>query len=127
VDKVPEGVPSYILPTGSGQWNSGDVYGVMRGIPLRALWCWDATTHAASDNTPSECRGWSGVLSLAFEVPACQGRVTLPCKSLRGVRAPNTLAFGFGSTPVEWPPPTQCAKTCTLCSREAPVRRTDSP
>jgi len=31
------------------------------------------------------------VLSFSFEVGMCQGRVTLPCKSLRGVRAPNNL------------------------------------
>jgi len=29
------------------------------------------------------------VLSFSFKVRACQGRVTLHCKSLRGVRAPN--------------------------------------
>jgi len=53
------------------------------------LWCWDATTQAASDDAPSQCRGWRGVLSFSFEVRVRQGRVTLPCKSLRGVRAPN--------------------------------------
>ena len=53
------------------------------------LWCWDATTQAASDDTPSQRRGWRGVLSFSFEVDVRQGRVTLPCKSLRGVRAPN--------------------------------------
>jgi len=54
------------------------------------LWCWDATTQAASDDAPSQRRGWRGVLSFFFEVYVRQGRVTLPCKSLRGVRAPNT-------------------------------------
>jgi len=54
------------------------------------LWCWDATTQAASDDAPSQRRGWRGVLSFSFEVRVRQGRVTLPCKSLRGVRAPNT-------------------------------------
>jgi len=54
------------------------------------LWCWDATTQAASDDAPSQRRGWRGVLSFSFEVRLRQGRVTLPCKSLRGVRAPNT-------------------------------------
>jgi len=53
------------------------------------LWCWDATTQAASDDAPSQRRGWRGVLSFFFEVYVRQGRVTLPCKSLRGVRAPN--------------------------------------
>jgi len=24
------------------------------------LWCWDATAPAASDDTPSQCRGWRG-------------------------------------------------------------------
>jgi len=54
------------------------------------LWCWDATTQAASDDAPSQRRGWRAVLSFSFEVGMRQGRVTLPCKSLRGVRAPNT-------------------------------------
>jgi len=54
------------------------------------LWCWDATTQAASDDAQSQCRGWSWVLSFSFEVHACRGRVTLPCKSFRGVCAPNT-------------------------------------
>jgi len=54
------------------------------------LWCWDATTQAASDQAPSQRQGSMGVLSFSFEVPVREGRVTLPCKSLRGVRAPNT-------------------------------------
>jgi len=54
------------------------------------FWCWDATTPAASDAGPSQRRGWCAVLSFSFEVRVRQGRVTLPCKSLRGVRAPNT-------------------------------------
>jgi len=54
------------------------------------LWCWDATTQAASDDAPSQRRGWRGMLSFSFEVRMRQGRVTLPCKSLRGVRAPNS-------------------------------------
>ena len=53
-------------------------------------WCWDATTQAASDDALSQRRGWRGVLSFSFEVRVRQGRVTLPYKSLRGVRAPNT-------------------------------------
>jgi len=53
------------------------------------LWCWDATTQAASDDAPSQRRGSRGVLSFSFEVGVRQGRVTFPCKSLRGVRAPN--------------------------------------
>jgi len=53
------------------------------------LWCWDATTQEASDDAPSQHRGWRGVLSFSFEVRVRQGRVTLPSKSLRGVRAPN--------------------------------------
>ena len=55
------------------------------------LWCWDATTQAASDDAPSQRLGWRGVLSFAFQVRVRQGRVTLPRKSLRGVRAPNTV------------------------------------
>jgi len=53
-------------------------------------WCWDATTQAAGDEVPSQRRGWREVLSFSFEVRVHQGRVTLPCKSLRGVHAPNT-------------------------------------
>jgi len=53
------------------------------------LWCWDATTQAACDDAASQRLGWRGVLSFSFEVGVRQGRVTLPCKSLRGVRAPN--------------------------------------
>jgi len=53
------------------------------------LWCQDATTQGASDDAPSQRRGWRGVLSFFFEVRVRQGRVTLPCKSLRGVRSPN--------------------------------------
>jgi len=53
------------------------------------LWYWDATTQAASDDAPSQRRGWRGVLSFPSEVRVHQGRVTLHCKSLRGVRAPN--------------------------------------
>ena len=53
-------------------------------------WCWDATTQVASDNEPSERPGTRGMLSFSFEVCACQGRVTLPCKSFRGVRVSNT-------------------------------------
>ena len=55
------------------------------------LWCWDATTQAASDDALSQRRGWRGVLSFSFEVGVRQGRVTLPCISLRGVRVPNSL------------------------------------
>jgi len=54
------------------------------------FWCWDATTQAATDDAPSQRRGWRGVLSFSLGVGVRQGRVTLPCKSLRGVRAPNT-------------------------------------
>jgi len=55
------------------------------------LWCWDPTTQAASDEAPSQHWGSRGVLSFSFEVRVRQGRVTLPCKSLRGVRAPNSM------------------------------------
>jgi len=57
------------------------------------LWCWDATTQAASDEAPSQRRGWRGVVSFSLEVHLRQGRVTLPRKSLRGVRAPNTFSL----------------------------------
>jgi len=63
------------------------------------LWCWDATTQAACDDAPSERRGSRGVLSFSFEVRMHQGRVTLPCKSLRGVRAPNIHVIQFTIPP----------------------------
>ena len=59
------------------------------------LWCWDATTDAVSDDGPSQRRGWWGVFSFSFEVRVRQGRVTLPCKSSRGVRAPNSMSTAF--------------------------------
>jgi len=34
------------------------------------LWCWDATTHVACDDAPSQHRGCRGVLSFAFKVRA---------------------------------------------------------
>jgi len=55
------------------------------------LWCWDATTQAAGDAAPSQRQGWRGVLSFSFEVGVRQGRVTLSCKSLQGLCAPNRL------------------------------------
>jgi len=69
------------------------------------LWCWDATTQAASDDAPSQRRGWSGVLSFFFEVRVREGRVTLPCKSLRGVHAPNRIppASGAGTIRQSYP------------------------
>jgi len=45
------------------------------------LWCWDTTSQAASEDAPSQRRGWRAVLSFSFEVRACQGRLTLLCKS----------------------------------------------
>jgi len=56
------------------------------------LWCWDARTQAASDDAPSPRWAWGGLLSFSFEVCGRQGRVTLPCKCLRVVRAPNTCS-----------------------------------
>jgi len=53
------------------------------------LCCGDATTQAASNDAPSQHRGWRGVLSFSFEDGVRQGRVTFSCKFLRGVRAPN--------------------------------------
>jgi len=73
------------------------------------LWCWDATTQAASDDAPSQRRGWRGVLAFSSEVRVRQGRVTLPCKSLPGVRAPNTTVAVDGQVEsskraVQWAP-----------------------
>jgi len=53
------------------------------------LWCWDVTTLTASDEAPSQRRGWRVLLSFSFKVRMRQARVTLPWKFLRGVCAPN--------------------------------------
>jgi len=97
--------PIHLLPLAYGARRSPLIYPANRtrsdGRPRRiwcykmcsidsGLWCWDATTQAASDDALSQRRGWRGVLSFSFKVRMRQGRVTLPCKSLRGVRAPNT-------------------------------------
>jgi len=97
--------PIHLLPPAKGAGRSPLIYPANRtwsdGRPRRircyemcsvdsGLWCWDATTQAAIDDAPSQRRGWRGVSSFSFEVGMLQGRVTLPCKSLRGVRAPNT-------------------------------------
>jgi len=76
------------------------------------LWCWDATTLAVSDDAPSQRQGWRGVLSFSFEVGMRQGRLTLPCKSLRGVRAPNTREC----SPAPAPPPCRLAHIFPLSS-----------
>ena len=39
-------------------------------------------------------RAGGGWYLFSFEVRVCHGRVTLPCKSLRGVRAPNIVSAG---------------------------------
>jgi len=67
------------------------------------LRCWEAITQAASEDAPSQRRGWRGVLSFSFEVGARQGRGTLPCESLPGVRAPNTINLKEGAEP-PWGP-----------------------
>jgi len=97
--------PTHLPPLAYGARRSPLIYPANRirsdGRPRRiqcykmcsidsALSCWDATTQAASDDAPSQRWGWRGVLSFFFEVRVREGRVTLPCKSLRGVRAPNT-------------------------------------
>jgi len=98
-------LPIHLLPVAYGATRSPPIYPASRirsdGRPRhiwfykmcsidRGLWCWDATTHAARDDPPFQRRGWRGVLSFFSEVLLHQGRVTLPCKCLRGVRAPNT-------------------------------------
>jgi len=104
--------PTHLLPLAYGARRSPLIYPASRirsdGRPRRircykmcsidsGLWCWDATTQAASDDAPPQRRGWRGVLSFFFEVRVREGRVTLPCKSLRGVRAPNTIhLLGMG-------------------------------
>jgi len=96
--------PPHLLPPTYGARRSSLIYPASRarsdGRPRRircykicsidtGLWCWDATTPAASDNASSQCRAWRLVLSFSYEVCVRQGRVTLPCQSLRGVRALN--------------------------------------
>jgi len=88
---VPGGLPSYILRTGSGRTDGRDVYGVIRRVP--SIVVFGVATELARRpvmTRTSQRRGWRGVLSFFFEVRVREGRVTLPCKSLRGVRAPNT-------------------------------------
>ena len=97
--------PFHLLPLAEGTGRSPLIYPANRNRSNRrpqrircyrmssidsGLWCWDATTQVARDDEPSQRRGWRGVLSFSFEVRVRQGRVTLPCKSLRGVRATNT-------------------------------------
>jgi len=99
--------PIHLLPLAQGVRRSPLIYPAHRilsdGRPRRlrcyktcsidsGLWCWDATSQVASDDAPSQRRGWRVVLSFSFEVCVRQGRVTLPCKSLWGVLAPNTNA-----------------------------------
>jgi len=97
--------PIHLPRLGYGARRSPDIYPANRirpaGRPRRiqcykmcsidsSLWCWDASPQATCDDAPSKCRGWKVVLSFSFEVCGCQGRVTLPCQSLRRVCAPNT-------------------------------------
>jgi len=97
--------PLHLCPLAQGARTSPRIYPANRirsdGQPRRircykmvsldsGLWCRDATTQATSDDAPSQRRGWRGVLSFSFKVRVRQGRVTLPCNSFRGVRAPNT-------------------------------------
>jgi len=58
------------------------------------LWCWDATTQAATDEARLQRRGRRPVLSCFFKVRAHQGRVTVPSKSVQGFRAPNSISAG---------------------------------
>jgi len=55
------------------------------------LWCWDATTQAASDHVLSQRRGPRRVLSFSCEVGVRQRRLTLRSKSLLGVSVPNRV------------------------------------
>jgi len=100
--------PIHLLPLAYGARRSPLIYPATRirsdGRPRRircykmcsidrGLGCWDATTQAASDDAPFQRRGWRGVLSFSFEVRMRQGRVTLPCKSLReSIRLTHTPA-----------------------------------
>jgi len=100
--------PIHLLPIASGARRSPLIYPSNRiqadGRPQRiryyqvcsndrGLWCWDATTQAASDDSGSQRRGWRGVLSFFFGVRARQCRVTLSQKSLWGVCAPNSSEY----------------------------------
>jgi len=97
--------PIHLLPPAQGAGRSPLIYPAnrVRSVgQLRRIRCyrmcsidsgrcyWDATTPAASNDALSQRQGWRGVLSFSFEVGVHQGRVTLPSKSLRGVRSPNT-------------------------------------
>jgi len=85
--KVPGGLPSYILRTGSGRTDGRDVEGVIRRVPLIVVF---GVGTQRTRRPVMTRRGWRGVISFSFAVRVGQGRVTLPCKSLWGVRAPNS-------------------------------------
>ena len=87
--KVLNGHPSYSLRTESGGMDSRDVYGVIGSVPSsvvfgvgRQLPRWPLMMRRPN-------AGARGVISFSFEIRACQGRLSLPCKSLQGIRAPN--------------------------------------
>jgi len=128
--------PIHLLPPAYGARRSPHIYPANRirwvGRPRRilcykkssidsGLWCWDATTQAASDDAPFQRRGWRGVLSFSFEVGMRQRRVTLPCKSLQGVRAPNSLHPSFPSLSTYRAPDSSRAITRGLSSVYLPL------
>ena len=63
------------------------------------------------------------MLSFSFEVRMRQGRVTLPCKSLRGVRAPNRLRLGRQDKESLQAPftPSRCELGCPPISKGPPA------
>ena len=100
--KVPEGLPSYILRTGSGRTDGRDVYGVIRCVPFIVVFGVGTQrprrpviTRRPNTRAGGECYLFPSKLVV------CQGRVTLPRTSLRGVRAPNTSST-LRSVPPEY-------------------------
>jgi len=89
--KVPEGLPSYILRTGSGRPDGRDVYGVIKYVLLIVVFGvgTQLPRRPVMTRRPNAWAG-GGVLSFSSEVHVRQGRVPLPCKFLLEVRAPNS-------------------------------------
>jgi len=94
--KVSKGLPSYTLRTGPGRRDGRDPYRVITCVPLIVVF--GVGTQLARrpvlTSRPNAGAG-GGCYLVSFKVGMRQGRVTLPCKSLRGVRAPNTRALAL--------------------------------
>jgi len=76
---VPEGLPAYILQTGSGQPAGRDIYAVIRCVALIVVLGVGTQLPRPPVMRCSPNAGAGGACYLfPFEVPVRQGRVTLP-------------------------------------------------